>query len=260
MGEEELTSQIESNNGYTGDTFMSELGDLVVWIVSIAGVLMVLYAVYIGYLFATATDASKRKAARERLLKTIASSLIIIALATVLSVINVTFNKPEGGMKGSGSEIVVASQFEYVGEPSFIFTCNNNEHKVTGTFKVESKYVMLDGQPYDGGNKDNFTFASCKLVGPDGFPRGKENFDISTRGEGTYTIEISYDPSGHGDERHVTIPYMVDHKDEQHEQPFVTFAFNFTLIDNPKMDQWVYVNLIIDNQSNSSYILFKKSK
>ena len=65
-----FTLQLLEEKGYTGAQFMKDLGWVVVAIVSIAGAFMTVYAIYIAYLFATATDANKRKAAKDRLMKT----------------------------------------------------------------------------------------------------------------------------------------------------------------------------------------------
>ncbi len=78
-----------------GDQFKHDLLWLTVIIVSIAGALMTLYAVYIGYLFFTATDANRRKAAKDRAIKVVASTLIVFALVFVLQGIKVSFTDLE---------------------------------------------------------------------------------------------------------------------------------------------------------------------
>ena len=101
-----FTLQLLEEKGYTGAQFMKDLGWVVVAIVSIAGAFMTVYAIYIAYLFATATDANKRKAAKDRLMKTVASALIVAACASILAVITVRFDTTEGSIEGpQGGEI-----------------------------------------------------------------------------------------------------------------------------------------------------------
>lgn len=92
---------------YTGAQFIKELSWLITIIISIAGALMTLYAVYIGYLFATASDEGKRKAAKNRLIKILSSVLIIFALASCISVINVTFDDAKVNNPSENSSLTV---------------------------------------------------------------------------------------------------------------------------------------------------------
>lgn len=89
-----MLSQLLAEVKAGGTEFVDGLKWLVVVLVSIAGSLCILYAIYIGYLFATATDDGKRRAAKDRLIKVISSGLIIFALAMCLTVIDVNFSKP----------------------------------------------------------------------------------------------------------------------------------------------------------------------
>lgn len=101
---------------YTGEEFIAELSNILVWIISIVGVLMVLYAVYIGYLFATATDEGKRRAAKSRLFKILSSVLIVYALAACLKVIDVNFSKVEKSKDDGGAINWTEIEYEYVGQ------------------------------------------------------------------------------------------------------------------------------------------------
>ncbi|MBO5229437.1 MAG: hypothetical protein J6B20_01410 [Clostridia bacterium] len=104
---------------YTGEEFIAELSEILVWIISIVGVLMVLYAVYIGYLFATATDEGKRRAAKSRLFKILSSVLIIYALAACIKVINVSFDDVEISKEDTDNAINWAEyEYEYIGSVS----------------------------------------------------------------------------------------------------------------------------------------------
>ena len=130
------TAGVEGN--YTGSKFMDELGEIVIILVTVAGSLMVLYAVYIGYLFATATDAGRRKAAKDRLFKVLSSALIIYALAASLSVIKITFTKVEGADAGNDSpaESGAPTSFVYIGMPTLTLK------KSKGSMKVESSKIQ----------------------------------------------------------------------------------------------------------------------
>ena len=102
-----MLSQLLAGVNDGGTEFVDGLKWLVVVLVSIAGSLCIIYAIYIGYLFATATDDGKRRAAKERLIKVLSSLLIIFALAMCLTVIDVRFTTPEqdGGKTDEGTSL-----------------------------------------------------------------------------------------------------------------------------------------------------------
>lgn len=136
--------------GYTGTKFMQELGWLVVVIVSIAGALMTLYAVYIGFLFATASDANKRKAAKDRLIKTVASALIVIALSAVLGVINVNFNTVQGNEKKITPRENTVQMRNYTYNGDVIMTLNYKQEQypvVTGSITLDRNKIVCNGDP-----------------------------------------------------------------------------------------------------------------
>ena len=147
---------------YTGKNFTSDLLWLVTVIVSIAGAFMTLYTVYIGYLFMTATDEGKRKAAKDRLFKVLSSVLIIFALAASLSVINVTFDTSVKGEESKSSVPNVdytALDYEYNGTPSFTIKAN----EVSELQLVPTNVRIKDGSTMSGVKFTNFQITNPEL-------------------------------------------------------------------------------------------------
>lgn len=235
---------------YTGKKFMSDLGNLVVIIVSAAGALMTLYAIYIAYLFFTASDASKRKAARERLVKTIASMLIIIGLASVLSVINVTFNKAEGNIdRIGGGSTNYTSAYTYAGIPTFVFQQANNSGQggyfvATGSFSLSAANIMMNGVAL-GENGSTVRFQKCRIDAQQFNGADDANFDISNLGEARYTCSLKSD-----NQYAITIRGSKVEEDSY----FVTAIITFTIGDDTK-ELSMNVDLILD--TNSSKIQFQ---
>lgn len=168
-----FTLQLLEEKGYTGAQFMKDLGWVVVAIVSIAGAFMTVYAIYIAYLFATATDANKRKAAKDRLMKTVASALIVAACASVLAVITVRFDTTEGSIEGpQGGEIgSMVSGIKYTDNPQLVLTGEiNSSHGYTslvykGTINVNSRNLVNDkGEKIDPDGKSIVFSAGNKLT------------------------------------------------------------------------------------------------
>ena len=177
---------------YTGADFKRDLGNLTVIIVGAAGAMMTLYAIYIGFLFATASDPNKRKAARERLIKTVASALIIIGLASVLGAINVRFNRVEGNVSGTngGGNGNYSSQYMYSGSIEMPLYNIGNKY-VTGSFKIYSTNIKSDGKNIDP-NGTEVQFQKCEVVEPSGWKNEhKTPFDTSKVGEGAYAFQCS---------------------------------------------------------------------
>lgn len=191
-----MTTQLLAQQAYTGAQFMKDLGNIVVILVSIAGALMTLYAVYIAYLFWTATDANKRKAARERLIKTVASSLIVIGLAAVLTVINVRFNAAEGRISGPtvGQGGNYASDYTYAAEPEFVFKKVNvsGKNMAEGVLQLDSRFLQENGAAIDpNGNKVKFEV--CQIVSPNWKDMGIVDAAVISNGnlgKMTYAINL----------------------------------------------------------------------
>lgn len=149
---------------YTGEDFIAELSNILVWIISIVGVLMVLYAVYIGYLFATATDESKRRAAKSRLFKILSSVLIVYALAACIKVIDVNFSKVEKSKDDGETINWTEIEYEYVGQLQLKLQSGQSNPLVVRPFDLRVK----DGEAaLTNVEFTNFTFmgtAASKLA------------------------------------------------------------------------------------------------
>ncbi len=187
---------------YTGNEFMADLTELVIWLVSIAGSLMVIYAVYIGYLFATATDQSKRKAVKDRLIKLISSVFIIFALATVLGVIKVNFTDIE--RSDDNAKVDWAKlEYEYVGMPTLTLqsglasplTLNPGNIRIKdGDTLTGAKFLSFsfEGTAKDDLNKLLFYQGGAPLVQVDSSSGYLTyNFKCKDIGSNTYKIKIA---------------------------------------------------------------------
>ena len=196
----------------SGTKFMSELKWLVVILMSIAGSLCILYAIYIGYLFATATDEGKRRAAKNRLFKVISSGLILVALAFCLNVIDLKFETPNNGESSNGGDDPLAnidptgSAFFYDlkgvvtddGKKLWI-TTNESDHYV----QLSSQYLTMNGEKIDQSKFGGFEeFSLVQATGSLQNVFGSlENEDNPTQGAGSKTLKYYYraQPSDNGD-------------------------------------------------------------
>ncbi|MCM1404553.1 MAG: pilin [Prevotella sp.] len=133
---------------YDGADFKSDLGTILVTIVGAVGALMTLYACYIGYLFATATDENKRRAAKNRLLKVISSVLLIFALTAALSMIKVQFGEVKVSDDGTTPNLGDSSDwssasYTYDDTPALTLSRSSGSTSVTGSFTVDINNVKL---------------------------------------------------------------------------------------------------------------------
>ncbi len=159
---------------YTGQKFIQDLSWLVVILVSIAGALSTLYAVYIAYLFFTASDPTKRKAAKDRFIKVISSSIIIVALAGILGALDVTFVEQKGNYTGpvaGDGGVVYANNYAYDGSAEMMLTGNQYNGKITatGSFTIYTIYIKGDGAQVDKYG-DKVKIKSCSVVTPTDWP------------------------------------------------------------------------------------------
>lgn len=188
-----ITTQLLAS--YSGQQFIKDLSWLVVILVSIAGALCTLYAVYIAYLFFTASDPTKRKAAKDRLLKVVSSALIIFVLAGILRLIDVNFISQTGSYGGSNSNFTSTIN-NYDGSDGVEMTLQAEEIysngnvprvqslKITGSFAVYGyKIKGENGTPIDGTGK-SVKFKSCRVASPKGLWEGVK-FTFSD--QGSYT-------------------------------------------------------------------------
>lgn len=171
---------------YTGNEFMADLSNIVIWLVSIAGVLMTLYAVYIGYLFATASDEGKRKTAKSRLIKLISTIFIVYALAATLNVIKVTFTTVE---KSKEEDTIntdwTTVEYAYSGNPEFKVSTKTDPWN-TG-FILDPQCIKIDNvEGYLSGAKiTGFQFVGEAVYGLDQL---KERMYFTQKGDGTFQV------------------------------------------------------------------------
>lgn len=187
-----ITTQLLAS--YSGQQFIKDLSWLVVILVSIAGALCTLYAVYIAYLFFTASDPTKRKAAKDRLLKVVSSALIIFVLAGILRLIDVNFISQTGSYGGSSSNFTstitnYSDAVEMTLKAEDIYSNGGGvvprvqSVKITGSFALHSfKIKGENGTPIDGTGK-SVEFKSCRVASPKGWEGAKFTFS----NQGSYT-------------------------------------------------------------------------
>ena len=151
---------------YTGNEFMADLSNIVIWLVSIAGALMTLYAVYIGYLFATASDEGKRKTAKSRLIKLISTIFIVYALAATLNVIKVTFTTIEKSKEEDTTNTDWTSvEYSYAEIPELVLDVKDNNYKSSIVFYPRAITVSSGTSSLSGIKITNFTFFGEAVYG-----------------------------------------------------------------------------------------------
>ena len=242
---------------YTGEKFIADLGTLVIWIVSIAGALMTLYAVYIGYLFATASDETKRKAAKERLIKTIASSLIVIALASILSVIKVTFDTVEGRV----DEIdVFVGQYTYSGQPGISFSgvkyiASKNVYGSDGSITLDPKNILANGKKLVS-DSSQIIFTECEITSPS-WPW--HTVARNTRkSAGAHNFTFSVEAAGNSG-KDIEIPYILQQsKTGQKPREVIMIKVSFVLVG--KEEQIETFEIAVDVNKNNTGITYKQVK
>lgn len=176
-----------------GATFKQNAITIVFWIVTIAGSLLTVYAIYIGYLFATATDASKRTAAKTRLMKIFSSALCIYALAACLKVIEVNFDPVQGNLNNDKTILEDQSQVGliYVDPINKITLTEDPEQFFSIRLTVDG-FRTLTQQPID---ESKFEFIDFKFEDGTVFnevdPFGKNCYLSPRKEQLIYSLKIS---------------------------------------------------------------------
>jgi len=166
---------------YTGAKFIDELVEVLTMIMAVVGILFILYAVYIAYLFFTASDEGKRKNAKNRLIKVLASVLIVYALAGCLRVIDVNFtsievNNTTGNSNGMNWDKI---NYEYSEIP--VLTISTDKvYKLT----LNAANLRIKGGATLGGAK----FTSFKFVGLDSTDVLTKNAAVTKPTDSEYSI------------------------------------------------------------------------
>ncbi len=189
-----------------GDQFMHDLLWLTVIIVSIAGALMTLYAVYIGYLFFTATDANRRKAAKDRAIKVVASTLIVFALVFVLQGIEVSFATDfvqEKSNNSAPSTTNIKYQYSYPSVSLNISGDVNDKDGLHGDFQIEGNAIQCEKEPNVYSDIEIVLGGKIKYIGfqVSGFnyKSASTNNDASARWSEDLSFEVNKDKSSNLD-------------------------------------------------------------
>ncbi len=169
---------------YTGNNFIKDLGWLVTIIVTVAGALMTLYAVYIFYLFFTASDPTKRKAAKDRAIKIVSSALIIYVMAAALAALNINWTTQTGnysGPSGESSGLGGESNYTYSGRPECTLKASYEPTgmSIKGEFTLTSAELLGDGVKIDKyGTK--MQFKECSFTNPIGWPGSEIKLSVQS--------------------------------------------------------------------------------
>ncbi|MBQ7973829.1 MAG: hypothetical protein IJ295_02635 [Clostridia bacterium] len=196
-----MMAQLLAEEEYTGAQFIKELSWLITIIISIAGALMTLYAVYIGYLFATASDEGKRKAAKNRLIKILSSALIIFALASCISVINVTFDNAKVNNPSENSSLTVTENTYLLnkektpvlkleqGRENCIHLYGENIYIKDGDYLSGASVVFTGFSFVDGSNLTNYCSPAEQIKIKTDVSKLEYNFYCTSASSGVGTIQ-----------------------------------------------------------------------
>ena len=241
----------EVNDG--GTEFVDGLKWLVVVLVSVAGSLCILYAIYIGYLFATATDDGKRRAAKDRLIKVISSGLIIFALAMCLTVIDVNFSKPvaDGREETEENEDLLEGMtgatggffYSYYERPKMWITTNEVKTVTIDAANLWKGDKAIDMSKFGGLTNFEFNVAGSAFRNSYGSEDGEgEPVKISDDGK---KITYSYRAVG-GDATAVVDYYKVNGYNDKYWKGTISFkydglpcsAIGYFVVDNGWNDEY----------------------
>ena len=180
-----------SDNG--GATFKADALKILFWIFTIVDALLVGYAVYIAFLFATATDAAKRTAAKSRLIKVFSSLLCIIALTMTLKAIDINFDPVQGNLNNDKTILEDQSQVGliYVDPINKITLTEDPEQFFSIRLTVDG-FRTLTQQPID---ESKFEFIDFKFEYGTVFnevdPFGKNCYLSPRKEQLIYSLKIS---------------------------------------------------------------------
>ena len=166
---------------YTGAQFIDGLVEVLTMIMAVVEILFILYAVYIAYLFFTASDEGKRKNAKSRLIKVLASVLIVFALATCLRVIDVNFTSIEKNNTTGNSDGMNWDKINYEYSEIPVLTIGTDKvYKLT----LNAANLRIKGGATLGGAK----FTSFKFVGLDSTDVLTKNAAVTKPTDSEYSI------------------------------------------------------------------------
>ncbi len=166
---------------YTGAQFIDGLVEVLTMIMAVVGILFILYAVYIAYLFFTASDEGKRKNAKSRLIKVLASVLIVYALAACLRVIDVNFTSIEQNNTTGNSDGMNWDKINYEYSEIPVLTIGTDK---AYNLNLNAANLKIKGGATLGGAK----FTSFKFVGLDSTDVLTKNAAVQLPTDSEYSI------------------------------------------------------------------------
>ncbi len=245
---------------YTGQQFIKDLSWIVVILVSIAGALSTLYAVYIAYLFFTASDPTKRKAAKDRLVKVVSSSIIIVALAGILATLDVTFVQQSGNYSGpqaGGNKTGYADAYTYSVRPEANLSVTDQQGglMITGEFKLFNADLRGDGAPIDKYGTAT-KFSKCAFVAPAGWPSplkfvGEPTCKAEQDDSGANYMTVTFRLLAENMHDKVAIPVV------SQDPNLITISAEFGYVSNLSKAYTATVNVVL--KSSSGKVQFYKS-
>ncbi len=264
---------------YDGKQFVKDLLWYIYVIMAVAEVLMVLYAVYIAYLFMTASDDGKRRAAKDRLWKVLSSCLIIVALVSVMTTLDISLgdgkkNKETGGLEDiestEGRLITYTATERSLNYDSRNAATNANS---SGTIKTITLSVTFRAdQIFPSGSSASMARGirnfipntitdqnANAIMGPSGFPKTR------TTGLGDPQIGIEFTQGSSGGVQTLQLRYTYTtgnfpvsfpcYKDE-HGKFYITVRISFALMDGGTGEVAVKVPCDQTSGTNSTYFNF----
>lgn len=168
---------------YTGAKFIDELVEVLTMIMAVVGILFILYAVYIAYLFFTASDEGKRKNAKNRLIKVLASVLIVYALAGCLRLIDVNFTSIEKNNTTGNSDGINWDNINYEYSEIPVLEIATATDGVKNLTLYASNLKIKDGATLGGAK-----FTSFKFVGLDSTDVLTRNAAVTLPTQSEYSI------------------------------------------------------------------------
>lgn len=122
------------------DEFLTGLLDVIGYIALGIGAIVALYAFFLFYVMATASNEEKRRTAKKRVFNAVASMLIIVALFSLIQVLEIQYAGVNTGDQGKTPPPTIA---KYVGLPTMVI-----DNASDSGFKFKSGMLLEDTQLY----------------------------------------------------------------------------------------------------------------
>lgn len=163
--------------GDPGNEFKSGLMDIISLIFTALGILMVLYAVYLFFLMATASDESKRRSAKSRVVKTFASVLIVVALIGMLQGLKITITTPKVNNPSGGGTVTADPFLGGTVQPAAVLNISFEKYDATG-----DEYFYQNPDVMDNTTKTNMRYLGIRITIKPG------EVTLNANAQKTYTV------------------------------------------------------------------------